>query len=152
MASDELDLEKGDASRASSREERRSRRTSSTTAARKTDNEVDGRLHRTFERIAAAREARGDEELADVIREDSDAMAQGFTSLTANVPFLRMPLIMGLNILEPALAFSRVGGILLGRFFERRQRRAMEAAAARGEVDGEFVNNGGSEPYEAAVQ
>jgi hypothetical protein len=141
MMTDELDLERGDPDRSDAQSERAKRRAArrqrSTEEASKpgaSDGEVSSRLGRVFERIAEAREARDDIELATVIREDADAMTQGFISITSNVPFLRMPLIMALNVFEPLLAFSRVGRILLWRFLERRQRRMAARMAEQGEM------------------
>lgn len=138
--SDELDLETGDPGRGdAASERRRRRRESSTTEAPKQsggiENEVRSRLARVFDRIAKAREAQEDHELAEVIREDTDAMTQGFVSLTSNVPFLRMPLVMALNILEPVLAFSRVGRIILIRVINRRNERFAEQEPDEGQVD-----------------
>ena len=97
------------------------------------ESELLSRLDRTFDRLAQMLDSRGDEELAYVIREDKDAMGQGLASLTRNVKFLRGPLLMALNLIEPALAFGRVGRILYGRFAERQQRIADERAQATAE-------------------
>jgi hypothetical protein len=126
----ELDLEFGDPLRASPEGETRRRRRATTEAKSEADDtgavetEIRSRLDRLFDRIVKAREAVEDEELAEVIREDADAMANGFISVTHNVPFLRLPLIMLLNILEPVLAFYRVARILVIRWFARRAERA----------------------------
>lgn len=143
---DELDLETGDSSRADPATERNARRrrrgtsgsssSSSSTGARaeaKVETEIRSRLDRVFDRIAKAREARGDDELVEAIREDSDAMAQGFISLTSNIVPLRVPLLMLLNLLEPLLAFGRVGRILAGRLLTRRERRQAEREQAAAE-------------------
>ena len=133
---DELDLNVGDPSRSSPEAEQRRRRRrdrgeSSSTRERAeaaVEAEMRSRLERVFDRIVKARRARDDEELAEIIEEDADAMTQGFISLTDNVPFLRMPLIMLLNVLEPVLAFNRVTRILWIRAIDWRQRRMMMAA------------------------
>lgn len=89
--------------------------------------ELRSRLDRVFDRIALSLESREDYELATVIREDTQAMTQGINSLTRGVTVLRGPIIMALNLIEPVLAFGRVGRILLGRFAERQRQR--QAAA-----------------------
>jgi hypothetical protein len=145
----ELDLETGDAERAemSPAERRRiareaaaegkersqqARASNKTTSARsqnardKVEAELILRLDQAFDRIVKALMARGDEELASVINEDKGAMGQGLVSLTRNVKFLRGPLIFLLNVIEPVLAFGRVGRILYYRFMQRQERRAME--------------------------
>lgn len=101
--------------------------TKTPTQVSKLEAELTSRLHRTFDRIAQTLDARGDQELAEVIREDGDAISQGFISLTRNVRFLLSPLIMLLNLVEPVLAFGRVGRILYRRWVERQQRTAEQA-------------------------
>lgn len=95
-------------------------------ATDRVEAELVSRLDRTFDRIAKALEARDDTELAAVIRDDKEAMGQGLVSLTRSVKFLRSPLLMVLNLVEPVLAFGRVGRILYGRFADRQQRIATE--------------------------
>jgi hypothetical protein len=85
--------------------------------------ELRSRLSRTFGRIVEALKARGDDELATVVDEDSDAMSQGLISLTSHVKPLRGPLLFGLAFIEPVLAFGRVGRILSSRWVERRARK-----------------------------
>lgn len=124
---EELDLERGDPSRSSPDSERRRRRrvaTEDTPKEGMVDAEVRSRLERTFDRIIKSRRAHDDEELAQVIEEDAEAMTQGFVDVTTHVPFLRGPLLMFLNVLEPVLAFNRTGRILMYRLFTWRQRRA----------------------------
>lgn len=149
---DELDLEVGDPSRGSADSEQRRRRRRERTSTSgnaatareesKVENEIRSRLDRVFDRIVKARRAREDEELAEVIEEDAEAMAQGFLSMTTNVPFTRGPLIMFLNVLEPLLAFNRVVRILFLRFMERRARRYEEAQAAQAEYEAAVAANG----------
>lgn len=104
---------------------------SKATSDAKVETELDSRLGRTFDRIAVALEQRGDDELASVVREDAGAMAQGLVSLTRSVKFLRSPLLMSLNLIEPILAFGRVGRIMYVRFLERQSRIAAERAQAQ---------------------
>lgn len=106
---------------------------SSATDKSRLEGELTGRLNRALDRIAKALEARDDDELADTIREDSEAISQGFISLTRSIPLLRSPLVMLLNLLEPALAFGRVGRILYRRWVARSQRIAAERQAAQQE-------------------
>lgn len=141
-----LDLEQGDenladaspserrrAARAAARKDSESSKTprrkpaaQSASARERVEVELASRLDRTFDRIAIALSARGDEELADVIREDKEAMGQGLVSLTRSVKFLRSPFLMVLNLVEPVLAFGRVGRILYVRYAERQSRIAIE--------------------------
>ena len=125
----ELDLERGDPSRSSPEGERkRRRRTVAEEAPTEgmVDAEVRSRLERTFDRIIKSRRSHDDEELATVIEEDAEAMTQGIVDATTGIPFLRSPLLMALNVIEPVLAFSRVGRILFYRFLERRARKSQE--------------------------
>lgn len=144
MASDELDLDKGEPERASSRTERarqrrnRAKETSSSSEG-VSDSVVRDQLTRAFNGLANARAARGDEELAEAFREEGDAMTEGFVALTTNVKPLRMPVIILVNILITLLAFGRVGSILLNRLADRRARRQAEAEAMAGMVQEEPV-------------
>lgn len=88
--------------------------------------ELMNRLDRTFDRIAKTLDARDDEELAEVVREDKEAMSQGLVSLTHSVTFLRGPLLMTLNLVEPTLAFGRIVRTLYVRWSLRQQRIATE--------------------------
>lgn len=117
-------------------------RSKSASARDKVEAELTLRLDRAFDRIAKAVETRGDDELAAVIREDSEAMGQGLVSLTRSVKLLRGPLLFMLNLIEPVLAFGRIGRILFIRFRERQYRIQQERAAQQGEsevVDAEVV-------------
>lgn len=144
---DDLDLTKGDPSLTGEEGTRRRRRRRSTTTegeGRSTDDgPVTGQLKGVFERIAVQREVKDDEELATAIREESDAMTAGLLSLTRNVPVLRGPLIIILNLIEPLLAFGRVLRILRDRFNLWRYQRSVVRAAAQ--------SNMSVEEYEAAV-
>jgi hypothetical protein len=141
--SDELDLTNPPASEEPRR--RRRRPTPAEESAReardesKVEGEIRSRLERTFDRIVKARRARDDEELAEVVEEDAEAMTQGFLSLTHNVPFLRLPLLMLLNILEPVLAFNRVARILAIRLLTRRQRRQEARAQAQADYEAQVA-------------
>lgn len=87
------------------------------------DRALRGRLVSVFDRIATAAEARGDDELAGIIREDTEVMAAGLVSLTRPIRALRAPIIIALGIIEPVMAFSRVARVMLGRAIERRHMR-----------------------------
>lgn len=151
-----LDLEEGDEelAEASPRERRRAARKavrettskpasksasssrSRASASDRVEAELLSRLDRTCLRIADMLTARGDDELAEAVREDRGPMSQGLVSLTSNVKLLRMPLIMALNLVEPALAFGRVGRILYNRFVDRQARRQTEREAMAREAQG----------------
>jgi len=135
VASDDLDLSTGDPNRGDSASERRQRRRASRTKTASdtnretgtefTDSEVRRQLARAFDGLARGREAKPDPELAAAIREESDAMTEGFVTLTENVKPLRLPLMIVLNLLITLQAFGRVGGILWGRFVAWRNARAV---------------------------
>jgi hypothetical protein len=78
------------------------------------------RLYAIFERLAERLEGRGDVELAAMVREDMRAMVGGLDSLARRVPGLSTPILLGLGILEPVLAFGRIARLLLDRWAERR--------------------------------
>lgn len=98
-----------------------------------TDNDLKSRLHTVFDRIADAAEARGDSELAEVLREDRDVMATGLVSLTRPLAALRTPLLAVLAIIEPVMAFSRIGRLAFGRVLVRRAERATDGMEVPGD-------------------
>src|SRR5215469_6955122 len=127
---DELNLEHGDPSRS---EQRRRRRTAGDSGESKTsdkalDRELHSRITDAFDQVVEWRQARDDEELATAISEDKDKMAKGLVSLTHVVAPLRQPLVIFLGFVEPVLAFGRVGRILGGRWFARREQNAADLA------------------------
>lgn len=148
MASDDLNLETGDPSGtdagAARRRRRRERAAEQSPPARSEvpEGEVRHQFMRAFDGIAKARDAKGDTELADAIREEGDAMTEGFVTLTDTIKPARLPVIIGLNIAIVLLAFGRVGGILLYRLQERRARKQAERDEAAGLV--EYPNDTGT--------
>lgn len=159
---DDLDLESGDEDRADAspaerrrlaREAAEGRARSGNTgrqtpkgktqaAAKREDTDVRSKLDRALDRIAKTLETRGDLELAGVIREDHEQIAEGLVSLTSGVRFLRTPLVFLLNVVEPVLAFGRIARILLGRWQDRAARRQYERENQQGDevVEGVVVN------------
>lgn len=136
MASDDIDLSRGEPDRGDSASERRRRRRQQTTDSKPTgesftEREVRHQLDRAFDGLAKTRDARGDEELAEAIREEGDAMTEGFVTLTNNLKPLRLPLIILLNVVITLLAFGRVGGILWERLKARRERKLAEREQAQ---------------------
>lgn len=127
-----IDLETGKTS-GKSEEKKSTPKRSTSTVKERVEKELDSRLDAVFLRIANTLESRGDEELSSAIREDRKALAGGLMSLTRNFPFLRNPFILLLNLAEFLLAFGRVGGILMRRFLERRERVAQARAQAQAE-------------------
>lgn len=94
-----------------------------TQAADRADRDLRSRLETIFERIADAADARGDEELADIVRDDVKVMANGLVSLTRPMRALRAPLLLLLAVVEPVMAFSRVTRVIVGRYLDRRSER-----------------------------
>jgi len=117
-----------------------SRRSTSASARDKIEQELTARLDRTFTSLAKTMEARGDDELAAVIREEAEVMGQGVISLTRNVKVLRGPLLFLLNLIEPVMAFGRIGRLLYSRFRER-QWRIQQERAEQAEQAGEQVTD-----------
>lgn len=93
-----------------------------------------GRLDTAFSKIADQVAVRGDEDgLAEALREERHAMSQGLVSLTSSLTILRVPLIIALSLIEPFLAFRRVGVILFGRFLRWREQRIFARQQAQEE-------------------
>lgn len=138
---DELDLERGVPESSSERRRRRAESTGvggeTKTATDKLDRELSDRLDSAFGQVVEWRTARGDEELATAISEDSHKMTQGLVSLTHFVVPLRRPLLIFLAFVEPVFAFGRVGRILFSRWTYRRQLRQEELATAQAAWDAE---------------
>lgn len=122
MASDDIDLDRGEPDDAASRRRRRRQQRTEEPAPSEgfTEREVRDQLTRAFEGIAKNRDARGDGELADAVREEGDAMTEGFVALTSAFTPLRLALVIALNLLITLLAFGRVGSILWYRWTARR--------------------------------
>lgn len=151
---DELDLQEGDEARAdeiSASEQRRAARrssagsrqsSSSSKSNRSEDTGTEAQLRVVLDRVAEQREVKGDDELAEAIRETKDAIVKGFMQVTKTVAVLRQPLIFVLAIADPILAFWKVGSILTRRWFERRARKLQEyeeaAAAANANTASEY--------------
>lgn len=93
------------------------------------------RLNTAFSKIADQMAVRGDEELATALREERSAMSQGLVSLTSTLTPLRWPLVVLLSLVEPFLAFWRVGRILFFRFLNWRERRIIEAQQQQAEYE-----------------
>lgn len=111
-----------------------SRTRSSTGGSSKSDDSsLVTRLDTAFVKLADQMLARGDDELAEALREERHAMSQGLVSLTATLTVLRFPLIVFMSLIEPVLAFWRVGRILIMRFFGWRERRIIAAQEAQAE-------------------
>lgn len=155
MIDDELDLINGDSERAeriaeagpdrTSRVARASKRSTTTpsrsrsksggsSSSKSSANDLAPRFRAAFDKLADRLLAR-DEELATAIREESEGMASGLMSVTKTVPFLRGPLLIFFGVLEPVLAFWRVGGILTRRWLDRRQARANAVVAEQASVE-----------------
>lgn len=132
---EELDLERGDPARAEritlgkekTASEKKplggsqgSTRKSGSTARERGENELQTRVQAVFYKIADMLARKEDVELEEAMRDNAPAMAQGFVSLTRNIKWLRSPLLLFLNLVEPALAFWDVGTILAGRWYARR--------------------------------
>ncbi len=91
------------------------------------EKDLKERLTTVFTRIADAADARGDVELAEVVRDDTEIMATGLVSLTRPFMLLRTPLLLLLAVVEPVMAFGRIGRLTLERVLIRRERRKDEA-------------------------
>ncbi len=91
------------------------------------EKDLKERLTTVFTRIADAADARGDMELAEVVRDDTEIMATGLVSLTRPFMLLRTPLLLLLAVVEPVMAFGRIGRLTLERVLIRRERRKDEA-------------------------
>jgi hypothetical protein len=95
-----------------------------------TESELRTRLGGTFDKIADWLDARDDSELADIVREDGEAMSKGLVSLTKPFKQLRTILSFFLSFVEPLLAFGRVFRVLAGRLADRRVKRAEQRQPA----------------------
>jgi len=96
--------------------------------ASKQTGEVQSRMGRVIDRLIERQEGRGDLELAGILREDGEMMANTTADAVKVVPQLAAPLLLILGLIEPFLAFGRLAGLFRHRLLERRE-RAAEAAA-----------------------
>lgn len=103
----------------------------SATAARnaatqaKQEGELSGRIQEALTRIAVALENRSDgqSEMADALRQDGKKMSDAIVNVTRKVKVLRGPVLWVLTIIEPILAFGRVGRIALDKLVGWRGQR-----------------------------
>lgn len=124
MSGDELDFDNPppeDSGKPRERSERSKRRDNA--RARERQGDVGRRLGTIFERLAQSVEGRGDEELAEMIREDREAMVGGLVNLTSKAPGLAPGVMAVLAVLEPLIAFGRIFRLLLRRTGDRRAER-----------------------------
>ena len=70
-----------------------------------------------------------------MIREDSRAMVGGLESLIKKVPAMATPILGGLAVLEPLIAFGRIFRLLARRMRERRE-AALEEYVPEGIYEG----------------
>jgi hypothetical protein len=106
---------------------------SSKSSTERSDTSLVTRMDTAFSKIADQMDAREDEELAEAIRDERHAMSQGLVSLTGSITPLRPLLVLVLSLIEPVLAFWRVGRILFLRFLTWRERRIVAAQQAEWE-------------------
>lgn len=97
-------------------------RKSSPKPSTKDDKDLRDRLSACFYRIAEHLDAREDDELAEIIREDAEVMAAGLVSLTRPLKPVRTVVLVLAGVVEPLLAFQRILRVLGRRFAERRMR------------------------------
>lgn len=118
-----------------------SKSSSSKSGGGKSDASLSSGLGDAFNRLAEQLESRGDDELADAIRKDAEAMTRGIMALTRAATVLRAPILLLVNIAVVFLAFWHVGSILVRRWADRRQRvmaeREAQAAGVGYEVNGQ---------------
>lgn len=110
-----------------------SSRTRSSSSSKSDDSGLVTRLDTAFVKLADQMLARGDDELAEALREERHAMSQGLVSLTATLTLLRLPLVVFMSLVEPVLAFWRVGRILFVRLLAWRERRIAETQQRQAE-------------------
>lgn len=111
------------------------------------DSGLVARMDTAFSKIADQVAARGDEELAEAIREERHPMSVGLVSLTSTLTFLRWPLVIVMALVEPLLAFLRVGRLLFIRFLNWREQRIIAAQQAQQQAEWEA----GQAPAEVPV-
>lgn len=92
---------------------------------RANDSDLKSRLVTVLDRIIDNADARGDEELSEILREDRDVIANGIVSFTRPFMVLRTPILLLLAVVEPVMSFWRIGGLMVGRvLYNRAARRA----------------------------
>jgi hypothetical protein len=142
----ELDLETGASTDTPKRGGRPKGSTGTPAGPARKETELRIRLETTFSKIADSFAARGDDELAVAISEEKKPMAAGLLNLTANVKPLRNPLVALLALIEPGLAFGRVGRIL-GRRVAARRAQNLEEQHAREQAFADADANLGPDTY-----
>lgn len=103
--------------------------------AAQADGDLKSRLEDGFQKLADQMRARDDDELADALQDGKGPMAASLVSMTKVVKWFRKPLVLFVGILEPILAFWRVGGILLGRMFIWRENMTQQVPSEQVPAD-----------------
>jgi hypothetical protein len=146
-----IDLESGepDPDESPAARRRRERRSSSGSSggssssgrSRSSSNSDDSglvtRMDAAWVKIANQIAARGDDELAEAIIEEHHPMSVGLVSLTSTLTVFRWPLVILMALVEPLLAFWRVGRLVFIRFLGWRERRIIAAQEAAQQAEWE---------------
>ena len=113
-------------------------------SAARVGGQLEAQMNRVLDRWAEQRESRGDDELAGAIREDGRAITN--TVVAALRPFVAIARALTglLAIVDGLLAFGRVGGILVRRYYERRAQQQPPDDGSNGY--GEPVPDFGQQP------
>jgi hypothetical protein len=90
-------------------------------ATAKAEKELRERILTILGRLSETLSERGDDELSETIAEDAEVIAQALVGMTRPVRAFRKPLTIALAIIEPALAFGRLGRLFLARLTVRRR-------------------------------
>lgn len=109
------------------------------------EKELKDRLVRTFTRASQALDNRGDEELATAIEEDTEIMSDSLVSIAKTAVPFRKFLTTILGVVEPLLAFARVGSILIRRLLTRRMQQQEPADQQPTPVSPIFGNSVGAD-------
>lgn len=134
MSDGELDLTGSKPARSRSSSSSSGKRPSGAQQRAKARKGLGDRIAEVFDRIGGVLLKRGDEELGAAFVEEQEPMAQGLVNLTRRVPAAKAPVLIGLELVEPFLAFGRVLSILFRRARGARE-QAFEAAAEYAEME-----------------
>lgn len=113
----------------------------------KAERDLKGRIGGMLDRLAESLEARGDDEMAGIVREDAAVIASALVSFTRPFRLLRAIVLGAIAIIEPLLAFGRIGRALAIRVSDARHARAEARRAAMSANQAESDGSNGSDAH-----
>lgn len=123
-----LDVEDAPSKTSSKRSKSDSKGSSTKKSKRKSDTvDVHGRIESLIDRMIEWRQNRGDDEMAEVLREESEPLVRGIEVVCVKFGLVGILVVAVMTFIEPLLAIWRIGTLTLIRIGEWRLSRQTQA-------------------------